>query len=55
MSDFFLFLENIEVYRYEFGKVDSNTVTTDSKSSIYYAIGTANVTDWLKIGERPIV
>ena len=54
MNDFFVFLENIEVYRYEFGKVDPDPVTTDSKSSIYYAIGTTNVTDWLKIRERAI-
>lgn len=35
--------------------VNPNPVIAGSKSSIYYAIGTANVTDWLKIGERPIV
>ncbi len=54
MNDFFVFLENIEVYRYEFGKVDPNPVTASYKSSIYYAIGTTNATDWLKIGERAI-
>ena len=45
MNDFFVFLDNIEVYRYEFGKVDHDTVTAGSKSSIYYAIGNTNVTD----------